>query len=64
MQYQFQRAIIRKVFTHAEYDAWNKPEIGNNVNRYANYPKCIIFTSTFRPRGARYGLRPKSKILL
>ena len=24
MQYQFQRATIRKVFTHAEYDAWNK----------------------------------------
>ena len=24
MQYQFQRVTIRKVFTHAEYDAWNK----------------------------------------
>lgn len=24
MQYQFQHATIRKVFTHAEYDAWNK----------------------------------------
>ena len=24
MQYQLRHATIRKVFTHAEYDAWNK----------------------------------------